>query len=96
MARYVHDNGAVPESIDARTGLGTQAGPPGFTAALMPFVQAQQDLATLQTLRARLQAQPAQAQAYYDQALSLFALGWMDGHYRYAADGRLLPRWSTP
>ncbi len=96
MAQYVHSNGAVPESIDARTGFATQAGPPGFTAALLPFVLAQQDTVALQTLRARLQAQPPQAQAYYDQALSLFALGWMDGHYRYAADGRLLPRWSAP
>jgi endoglucanase len=28
--------------------------------------------------------------------LSLFALGWRDGRYRFAADGTLDPQWSSP
>ena len=33
---------------------------------------------------------------YYDRALVLFGKGWMDRRYRFSADGRLLPAWSSP
>ena len=96
MARYVRETGAPPESIDTLTGLSTHPGPPGFSAALLPFLQAQKDTLGLLQQRARLRAQPLRADAYYEQALALFALGWMDGHYRYGADGRLQPSWNKP
>ncbi|MBU0811197.1 MAG: cellulase, partial [Gammaproteobacteria bacterium] len=32
---------------------------------------------------------------YYNYMLSLFGLGWADGHYRFAADGNLQPLWNT-
>ena len=31
---------------------------------------------------------------YYEQVLSLFALGWYEGRYRFAADGQLRPAWA--
>jgi endoglucanase len=96
MARYVRDTGAPPESIDILSGVAARPGPPGFSAALLPFLKAQQDSVALQQQRDRLKAQALGANAYYEQALALFALGWMDGHYRYGADGRLHPRWSAP
>jgi endoglucanase len=96
MARYVRETGAPPESIDILTGVAERSGPPGFSAALLPFLQAQQDSAGLGQQRARLKVQPLQADAYYEQALALFAQGWMDGYYRYGVDGRLQPRWSPP
>jgi endoglucanase len=96
MARYVRDTGAPPESIDILRAQATRAGPPGFVAALLPFLQAQNDRATLQAQTALLRAQPLRDDAYYQQALSLFALGWMEGFYRYTAAGRLLPHWSAP
>ncbi|RFO98258.1 cellulase [Rhodoferax lacus] len=96
MARHVRETGEPPESIDILSGQAKRAGPPGFSAALLPFLQAQQDTAALQSQRARLKGLPPQPDAYYEQALTLFALGWMDGYYRYAADGSLLPRWSQP
>jgi endoglucanase len=94
MAHYVRETGAPPESIDILSGQASGPGPSGFVAALLPFLQAQKDLPALRAQRARLQARPLREDAYYEQALSLFALGWMDGHYRYGSDGRLLPRWS--
>jgi endoglucanase len=96
MARYVRDTGAPPESIDTVNTNAGRAGPPGFVAAMLPFLQAQNEGATLKTQAALLQVQPPRDDAYYEQALSLFALGWMEGYYRYTARGGLQPRWSAP
>jgi endoglucanase len=96
MAHYVRDTGAPPESIDIRSAQATRTGPPGFVAALLPFLQAQDEGATLRAQAALLRAQPLRDDAYFEQALSLFALGWMEGHYRYTAGGSLLPSWGTP
>lgn len=93
MAHYVRDQGYPPESIDTASGQATRSGPSGFSAALLPFLEAQKEEAALQTQLMRLQARPVRVDAYYEQALSLFAWGWRDGFYRFAADGRLLPRW---
>ena len=30
---------------------------------------------------------------YYDQVLILFGKGWLDGKYRFDAQGRLQPKW---
>lgn len=94
MAEQVRSTSQVPESVDSLSGQAGPPGPAGFAAALLPFVQAQGDAATLQLLQQRLQQQPPRDDAYFDQALCLFAQGWMDGFYRFGADGRLLPRWS--
>jgi endoglucanase len=93
MARHVRSTGQPPERIDTQSGQVSRPGPSGFSAALLPFLQAQQDPTALQLQRARLAARPLHPDAYYEQALALFALGFMDGFYRFAADGRLLPRW---
>lgn len=96
MAQHVRSSGQPPESIDILSGKVSRPGPSGFSAALLPFLQAQQDNATLQLQRARLSARPLRPDAYYEQALALFALGFMDGFYRFAANGQLQPRWSRP
>ncbi len=95
MARLVQSAGQPPEAVHILSALATRPGPPGFVAAVLPLLQALGNTATLQAQRARLQAQPLRADAYYEQALALFALGWMDGFYRFGADGRLHPRWSA-
>lgn len=94
MAAHVRSNGQPPESIDSLSGQASRPGPSGFSAALLPFLQAEQEQPTLQLQRARLAARPPRPDAYYEQALALFGLGFMDGSYRFAADGRLQPRWS--
>ena len=94
MAQRVRQDGQPPETVDILSGQVGRPGPGGFSAALLPFLQAQQDSATLQLQRTRLAARPLQANAYFEQALALFALGFMEGQYRFAADGQLQPRWS--
>lgn len=90
MADYVARHGHPPERVDSRTGQGDKAGPPGFSAALLPFLQAVDARQALQEQQQRLEARPLRPDAYYEQALALFALGWMQGRYRYARDGSLL------
>ncbi len=90
MADYVARHGYPPERIDSRTGQGNKAGPPGFSAALLPFLQASNARQPLQEQQQRLEAQPPRPDAYYEQALTLFALGWMQGRYRNDRDGSLL------
>ena len=93
MAAYVRQNGQPPESVDILTGQATRAGPSSFSAALLPFMEAQDDQPTLQLQQSRLQARPLPADAYYAQVLGLFGLGWSQGRYRFAANGSLLPKW---
>lgn len=95
MADLVARTGVPPESIDALLGTGSGTAPVGFSAALMPFLQAlgRTDAAAQQ--HARLQAQPPRPGAYYEQVLSLFALGFRDARYRFDEDGRLLPDWTA-
>ena len=94
MAHLVRQQGQPPEAVDAYSGQASGPGPSGFSAALLPFLQAQGDSNALRLQMARLEAKPIPADAYYAQALSLFAGGWMDGSYRFVADGQLQPRWS--
>lgn len=103
MARATASSGLPPEKVDTRTGHTEGTAPSGFAAALVPFFQARQQpwLADLQYQQAlgaldKWQAGSGPAPFYYDYMLSLFGLGWADQLYRFAADGRLQPRWETP
>lgn len=93
MARFVRERGYPPESIDPLTGQANGAGPSGFSAALLPFLQACGDDEALRVQQLRLEARPPRPDAYYEQCLTLFGQGWMEGAYRFDADGRLRPRW---
>ncbi|CAH1903781.1 endo-1,4-D-glucanase [Candidatus Nitrotoga sp. HW29] len=96
MASFVMRHGYPPESVNIITGEANGPGPSGFSSALLPFLAAREDSAALQAQRDRLTARPPRPDAYYEQALSLFAYGWMDGHYRFATNGSLLPSWQKP
>lgn len=90
-------NGApMWEKVDTRTGKGQGEGNYGFRAALLPYLLAQGEksraAALLQSLPSAEQ-QRADAPAYYSQMLTLFGRGWAEGRWRFAADGRLQPRW---
>lgn len=83
--------GAPPAAVDAATGKGDgSAGPPGFSAALLPAAVALGRGPVVQALRDRLHATPPAAGAYYDQALALFGRGRDEGRFAFAADGSLL------
>lgn len=93
MARHVREQGYPPESIDIFTGKASGPAPSGFSVAMLPFLQAQGDQVALNAQQMRLEARPLRPQAYYEQALGLFAQGWMDGVFRFAVNGQLLPQW---
>jgi endoglucanase len=95
MADYVRRNGYPPESVSAVTGKAkSNAGNAGFSAALVPFLRSsgQAGLASLQIARVQ-NLESESALGYYSQVLALFALGWNDGRFRFAEDGRLSLAW---
>ena len=62
----------------------------------MPYLLAQGERTLAQALQSSLpthEQQRSDAPAYYAQMLTLFGRGWAEGRYRFAADGRLQPRW---
>ena len=84
------------EKIDTRSGAGEGEGGYGFRAALVPYLLAQGERTLAQALQSSLpthEQQRSDAPAYYAQMLTLFGRGWAEGRYRFAADGRLQPRW---
>ena len=95
MSRFVAKNGYPPETVNILSGEGPKAAPSGFSAALLPFLQARGDNAALQAQLNRLQAKPIRPKAYYEQALNLFGMGWYEGYFKFSADGNLLPRWKA-
>lgn len=97
MADYTVRHGHPPERVDTRTGApGPNAGNGGFSAAVAPLLAAlgRQDAAAAQVQRVRSLA-ARDPLGYYSQVLALFGLGYMDGLYRYDADGALMPAWTT-
>jgi endoglucanase len=98
FADFIAAHGAPPERVDTTTGaVGANMGNAGFSAAAAPFLDARGEhaLADAQIARAAQLDRETPA-GYYSSVLSLFALGWRDGQYRFAADGTLDPRWSSP
>lgn len=100
LARIDAVDGRLPEKIDARTGAARGMAPPGFSAALLPWLAALGEDAALAMQRHRLSAAMRDgllglAHDYYDQVLALFGLGWDEGRYRFDPQGRLLPRWAA-
>ncbi|MBK7718966.1 MAG: cellulase [Giesbergeria sp.] len=93
MARQVRDQGFPPESIDILSGKASGPAPSGFSAAMLPFLKAQKEDAALQEQRTRIDARPVRPEAYYEQALALFGMGWDDGVYQFSPAGDLQVRW---
>jgi endoglucanase len=95
MARFIESSGLPPEAIHTLTGEAKNAGPNGFSAAMIPFLQTLGlNKAVNQQLK-RLEEQPIAEDSYYNQVLSLYALGWHDNLYRFDSKGNLTPRWTS-
>jgi len=84
---------APPEKMHGETGAVEGAGPPGFSAALLPFLKAVRSPAlTTQWARAqKMVGAPSGAggPTYYDTVLGLFGLGFVEGRYRFSVSGQL-------
>lgn len=94
----VSGSAGAPESVNVLSGAAKGRGPFGFSAALIPYFQAQSQpwLAEIVELEARqglAKALAAQAPTYYDYMLSLFGLGWADKRYRFLEDGQVRLFW---
>ena len=96
MAIYIANQGIPPQEVDTVTGTPGGTGPVGFSAALLPFLDASKQPAALRQQHLRVAALTPfeRSDNYYDQALTLFGLGWMEKRYRFAGDGRVIPNWN--
>ncbi|WP_316154689.1 cellulose synthase complex periplasmic endoglucanase BcsZ [Cupriavidus sp. BIC8F] len=97
LADYVTAKGFPPERADTQTGQpGLNAGNGGFSAAVAPYLAAlgRADQASAQARRTRELAQ-REPPGYYTQVVTLFGLGYLDGQFRFARDGALVPTWET-
>jgi endoglucanase len=104
MAGYLSnpDRIAPPEKVSAQGIPEPQDGPVGFTAALLPYLWAKPDLARVaaqQRVRMSAQRNPdtglyGKQPVYYDQNLVLFAIGYLDGRFRFGARGELKVEWT--
>lgn len=95
MAQFVTKNGSPPLETATRDGNASGIGPAGFSAALLPFLSASKlaDAQRQQRLRIDAKGTLDRNDNYYEQALTLFGLGWADGQYRFARDGALQAHW---
>lgn len=95
--------GAPPESVQADSGATQGTGPFGFSAALLPYLQARGNdvllSSQLERVRAGLAASvtpdnlAARQPSYYDYVLSLFGTGWFEQRYRFGDAGRVSLEW---
>jgi endoglucanase len=100
MARLMKTQPGPPETIAPNGNILSTAAPPGFSAALVPFLLSSGDKSSAAILQRLIVSQfdketgllgtPAR---YYDQNLALFALGWQEQRFRFAPDGTLRVRW---
>jgi endoglucanase len=97
LADFVAAHGFPPERVNTQTGApGPNEGNGGFSAAVAPYLAAlgRGDLANAQVARSRTLAKTSPP-GYYSQVLMLFGLGYLDGLYRFDAQGRVVPAWTS-
>ncbi|MDX8378719.1 MAG: cellulose synthase complex periplasmic endoglucanase BcsZ [Gallionella sp.] len=93
MAQLIDKRGSPPETINTITGATNNTGPSGFSAAMIPFLQAEGYTKAAEQQLMNIKAKPISNDRYYDQVLSLFALGWHENLYRFDSRGNLTLRW---
>lgn len=97
MADAVARLGYPPERVDTQTGMPeASAGYAGFSAAVAPYLAAlgRHDLAAAQVQRARTMTKESPP-GYYARVLILFGLGYLDGLFRFDAQGAVAPAWTA-
>ena len=91
MVRATLARGAPPQRIDTRSGNFEGVGDAGFSAALLPLIAGTvgPHAATLHEARITARDPLSRRDNYYEQALTLFGLGWRSGRYHFERDGSL-------
>ncbi|NRT55367.1 cellulose synthase complex periplasmic endoglucanase BcsZ [Sphaerotilus uruguayifluvii] len=86
-------DGPVPEYLSTRGGTAPRgSGPPGFDAAVLPYLAALGDRAALGRRLERLRAAMGRPLRYYDLVLMLFGVGSLQGRWSCGTDGLLRRR----
>ncbi len=99
MAGLLQGADAVPpEQVHVSIGHTDGRGPVGFSAALLPYLQAQGAQGALKSQQERVRRELLEAPKdapprYYDQVLGLFGTGYMEQRYQFLPSGRLQLRW---
>ena len=93
MADWIERRGAPPERIDVVDMKSRGEAPPGFSAAVLPFLAASKRAQALVRQRQRLQSLMPAEGSYYDQVLVLFGQGFVDRRFRFGKDGTFVPAW---
>jgi endo-1,4-beta-D-glucanase Y len=100
MANYLAMHAIPPERVDTAGMAMSNSAPVGFSAALLPYLQARGSKAALAALLALVAAQPdpviklyGRPPAYYDESLTLFGLGGRQHWFTFGRGGELQLRW---
>jgi endo-1,4-beta-D-glucanase Y len=101
MADYLATHGSPPEQINGAGVTAAGNAPVGFSAALLPYLQAKGAKSLVSAQKARVMAQfvPAtnlfgKPPTYYDENLTLFGLGGNQHVFSFGRDGELQVTWS--
>ena len=97
MAEGIRRFAYPPEKINVRSLRQEGEGSNGFSAALLPFLDALElkILVAQQWDRINRNSPFEHADNYYEQVLSLFGVGWMEGRFRFGPEGFLSPQWDA-
>jgi endo-1,4-beta-D-glucanase Y len=95
IVRYLETHRVPPAIVNTFLGTGAGEGSPGFSAALLPYLQARGERRAYRIQQSRVEAAfrnglLGSAHRYYDQNLALFGLGFMEGRFSFSRSGKLV------
>lgn len=100
MGQYLGTHGVPPEKVGPEGQVLGPNGPAGFSAAVIPYLEAAGLKQEANSQKARVEAMRdpqtglyGQGGLYYDQNLVMFEEGWASGRFRFDANGALKTRW---
>jgi len=96
MGHHVASNGTLLREVNTTNGEIKERASGGFSSALLPFLKASKQSAALHQQKQRIIALAPldRTDNYYDQVLTLFGLGWLEGRYKFDRNGLFKPRWT--
>ena len=100
MEAYLGSHAVPPERVASDGSAVGANGPVGFSAALLPYLDAVGKTRSLEQQQTRVNAARnmatglyGQGQAYYDQNLVMFGKGWEQHRFRFGSEGELKVTW---
>lgn len=101
MARYMGGHRVPPAEVQPDGKIRNANGSVGFSAALLPFLSANNLKSVFEQQVKRMQLEKSgktglfgSPPRYYDQNLALFGTGWCEGRFKFERDGTLKVSWN--